>query len=65
MVAGEVRVREAGDFAEIVFVDLAEQACDAQCVARVPDIVQHIREAGNIIGELQAVLYGLLGIAVG
>jgi hypothetical protein len=53
VVRGVVNVRESRNSAEVLFVNLSEEAGNTQSVGRVPDVIDTANERRCVVGKLE------------
>ena len=53
MVRGVVNVRESRNSAEILLINLSEEASNTQGVGRVPDVIDAADECRRVVGKFE------------
>lgn len=53
VVRGVVDVRESRNSAEVLFVNLSEEAGNTQSVGRIPDVIDAANECRRVVGKLE------------
>ena len=59
VVRGMVNVWESRNPAEVLLVDLAEEAGHIQSIGRVPDVIDAANECGRVVSELELTNMGV------